>query len=105
MPTIPRLKDTKHVDRQKPIIQSSNYYNKKGWKLLRNSYIRLHPLCERCLESGITTAAEEVHHKIPFMTGMTEEQRIGLLLDPNNLMSVCRDCHLKIHFPQLIKNQ
>lgn len=96
MPTIPKLKDIKR-EYTKQHERSIDYYNTKGWKVLRSSYIREHPLCERCLEKGIIKAADEIHHKIPFMTGMSIDQRLSLLLDRSNLMSVCRDCHIEVH--------
>ena len=77
--------------------ESSKYYNSKWWKRLRHSYITNHPLCEECAKEGRSTPAEEVHHVIPFLTGNTDEERWDLLLDPDNLESLCLDCHQKIH--------
>lgn len=75
----------------------SKYYGDKRWKKLRNWYITNHPLCESCLFNGRSVPAEHVHHKIPFATGETMEDRFRLLLDPSNLESVCQECHQKIH--------
>ena len=77
--------------------RSAEYYNTKYWKALRNSYIRQHPLCERCLSLGKVTPAEHVHHIIPFLTGTTKQERFKLLLDNTNLMSLCVPCHKWIH--------
>lgn len=77
--------------------QSSKYYNTKQWHILRNDYIRHNPLCERCLSCDRVTAAEHVHHITPFLTGDDERERMKLLLDRNNLMSVCQKCHRIIH--------
>jgi len=76
---------------------SGTYYNTKQWKNLRNYYIRRHPLCEVCLEHDIITPANEVHHKVPFMSGTTDEDKYSLLVDEDNLLSVCYSCHDKIH--------
>lgn len=95
MPTI-----NKKTNKQKTIEmpnESARYYNSKWWKTLRNGYIRNNPLCYMCAINGRSTAAEEVHHKTPFMTGKTEEERWNLLLDPDNLISLCKDCHREIH--------
>jgi len=99
MPTITRLKDLKQKSIQpyKRFNQSAKYYNSKGWHLLRNSYIRSHPLCEVCLSKGITKPAEHVHHKIEFLNGNTNEERWSLLLNEGNLMSVCSECHRQLH--------
>ena len=95
MPEIIRLKDLRKHTPKTNI--SAKYYNSKSWKTLRNSYIRSHPLCERCLENGITKPAEHIHHVTPFLRGLTDESRWTLLLDQDNLMALCRDCHSKVH--------
>lgn len=77
--------------------RSAKYYNDRRWGLLRNWYIRNNPLCEECLLKGISRAAEHVHHKKEFLKGKTEEERYELLLDPDNLESVCKECHQEIH--------
>lgn len=96
MPTINR-KTNKIENVEWGSNQSAPFYNSKGWKVLRNNYIRLHPLCEECLYKGISTPAEQVHHKKEFLSGKTDDERWSLLLNPNNLMSVCRKCHSEIH--------
>ena len=73
------------------------YYNNSAWKRLRNWYIQSHPLCERCLFNGKSVPSEEVHHKVEFSKGETMEDKFALLLDPQNLMAVCRKCHMEIH--------
>ena len=95
MPVIPRLKDIKKKHNNPK--QSAKYYNSKAWKTLRNLYIREHPLCEMCLNEGKTTPAEEIHHIVPFLTGLTAQQRWALLSDKNNLMSLCSKHHKEIH--------
>lgn len=61
----------------------------RSWKRIRDRYAAAHPLCERCLEEGRMTAVDEVHHIIPVNQGGTHS--------PDNLMSLCRSCHNKIH--------
>lgn len=107
MPTIKRLKDIRaehqlQYKRKKknPIIKfdiSQKIYNSKTWKQLRNSYFANHPLCQRCLEKGIVKPADDIHHTIPFLTGKTSDEIYELAYDYNNLMSVCKQCHLEIH--------
>lgn len=67
------------------------------WTILRNSYLMEHPLCERCLLDGKIVAAEEVHHIKPILEGKDELEQKELMLNSNNLMSLCKDCHHKIH--------
>lgn len=61
----------------------------RAWKRIRDRYISGHPLCEDCLSRGIYRPAEEVHHKLPLADGGTHEK--------NNLVSLCRSCHMKAH--------
>ena len=64
-----------------------------SWKRVRDRYVRKHPLCERCLSEGRYVAAEEVHHIVPVSKGGTNAEE--------NLMSLCRSCHQKIHHNEL----
>lgn len=61
----------------------------RAWKHTRDNYAAEHPFCEKCFEQGILVPVEEVHHKVPVSQGGTHEK--------NNLMSLCRSCHNKIH--------
>lgn len=73
-------------------------YNNTEWRKLRNSYIKIHPLCEECLDKGKITPAEDVHHiKSPFSNNTIN---YNLLLDSDNLKSVCKECHAEIHNKQ-----
>lgn len=67
---------------------SSERYG-SNWKKIRNRYIALHPLCEKCFASGKCKTAVLVHHKVPVADGGTS--------DESNLMSLCSSCHEKIH--------
>ena len=74
-------------------------YNNKKWKKLRLGYLISHPLCEKCLEQNKVTPATDVHHiNSPFDDGLTEEERIGRLMDVNNLMALCKECHGRLHY-------
>lgn len=73
-------------------------YNNTAWRKLRDLYMHEHPICEECLKKGKITAAEDVHHKrSPFRKG---EINYGLLMDYDNLMAVCKECHGEIHAAQ-----
>lgn len=82
----------KLVDRQYNRYTRTDEVKKKygrKWKRIRDRYAREHPLCEKCLEDGKVTLVEEVHHIIPVSQGGTH--------DRDNLMSLCRSCHTKVH--------
>lgn len=77
-------------------------YNKAAWKKLRQAYLMQHPLCEMCLEdSKVITSSSDVHHiQSPFDEGLTDVERIGLLLDASNLMALCKYHHGLLHQQQ-----
>lgn len=54
-----------------------------------HSYAAAHPLCEMCLENGVYTPNEQIHHVKPLSQGGTH--------DRENLMALCKSCHAKIH--------
>lgn len=76
-------------------------YQDKRWKTLRSIKIQDQPLCEMCLKEGKIVPAHDVHHIKSFCArNITEEEKIRRAFDYDNLMSLCVDCHLKIHNPQ-----
>jgi 5-methylcytosine-specific restriction protein A len=71
--------------RQKQARTAPNDYGPE-WNKIRNEFIRYYPHCARC-----GAKAEIVHHKVA-----REQGGDGW----NNLMSLCRRCHSKIHADQ-----
>ena len=63
------------------------------WQRARLMYLRQHPLCQRCYESGQVMPAVLVHH-------IQSLSRGGKRLDFSNLMSLCIPCHDAIHREQ-----
>jgi len=82
---------------QQPVSISQKIYNSKLWKKLRNAYIAEFPLCEECMKHGRVTPATEVHHKVEFLKGTTQVEIESLAYDWNNLMALCKECHLEKH--------
>lgn len=74
---------------------AKEFYAGKTWRIKSKTYRKLHPLCERCLKRGIYKRAECVHHKIHIDENNYMDQQI--LLNDNNLESLCGDCHAKEH--------
>ena len=58
----------------------------KRWQGLRRWYLSAHPHCAKCCN-----AADEVHHIQPRST------HPELTYDIQNLLPLCRQCHLKEH--------
>lgn len=101
MPTLNTPKKTKKENNNQPTDMRrlrQKAYQSKEWRALRDTYIRMHPLCEECMKKNMVTPAQDVHHiKSPFTKGNIN---YTLLLDMNNLMSVCKTCHAEIHNKQ-----
>ena len=74
-----------------------NIYNTDRWRKLRNSYLAEHPLCEECLKNGKSVLAEHIHHINEITNGKTDEEMLELGFNPNNLESLCHDCHKQLH--------
>lgn len=98
MPTINRGKKVNNYvkhDKAKDIYKY--VYNTTRWKKLREAYLMQHPLCEMCEKDGKVNEATEVHHITPISNANTELEMKELGYNPNNLMSLCEDCHHKLH--------
>lgn len=101
MPTInkfpprpkPERKDTDMRELRKKAYQNT------AWRKMRDTYMKEHPICQRCLdEKGKITPATDIHHKVsPFKNGAVNW---ALLLDYDNLMAVCKECHGQLHAAQ-----
>ena len=57
------------------------------WEKARAAFLAEHPLCRRCGDAGVTTAATVVDHVTPH-AGDT-----GLFWDRSNWQPLCRRCH------------
>jgi len=71
--------------------EHDNNYKGRNWKVIRKRKILDDPLCEVCLKNNEVKKATIVHH---IKDGQLFKE---LFFDYDNLMSVCRSCHNKIH--------
>lgn len=71
-------------------------YCTEKWKRIRIGCLLEHPLCELCEARGITTLAEDVHHRSSFQL-YDGAMKLYKAYDSNNLMSLCKACHAWIH--------
>ena len=98
-PGCPRLTERQYCEEHDKImrrrydqyVRSPDVHRRYGraWQRARDRYAREHPFCERCFAEGRMTPMDEVHHITPVSCGGTHDQ--------DNLMSLCRSCHNKIH--------
>lgn len=70
---------------------SKSFYNSKQWKEVREYCImRDHHACVYCGKP-----VDEVHHKIVLTPSNIND--INITLNPDNLVCLCHDCHMKEH--------
>ena len=83
---------------QQQAKDKATIYDSREWKELRAAKLRsTNGLCEECMKQGIVTSARCVHHVVPIETARTKEEMRRLAFDWNNLMSLCKSCHARIH--------
>lgn len=99
MPTITKPKKTNRAQEDNIARKERiKVYNSVRWRRLREIKLATDPLCEVCLEQrGRTVAAEDVHHRVSFMSTTDPDMRRHLAYDYSNLQSLCKQCHQKIH--------
>lgn len=97
MPTINKPKRTppkrgNHYDSDRRKI-----YNSERWQRLRAWKFTNDPLCELCIKEQRATPTEDIHHITSFMSTEDPIQRVFLAYDYDNLMSLCKPCHQRMH--------
>jgi 5-methylcytosine-specific restriction protein A len=71
--------------------------NSARWRTLRARVLAAHPMCQRCAEDDIYTAAVEVHHITPVESVAGYHNKERLMFNPNNLRALCHNCHVLTH--------
>lgn len=72
-------------------IRYARFYASTQWRKARRSKLAQQPLCEECLRQGYVRQATIVHHKKELKDDWDKR------LDPDNLESICQECHNKKH--------
>jgi 5-methylcytosine-specific restriction protein A len=75
----------------------SRFYQSRAWNDLRMTQLMTQPLCERCLQHDKVTPATQCHHRCVFGDAPTEELQWYWFLKPDNIVSLCNNCHTHIH--------
>lgn len=70
-----------------PQRNNNEFYWSKGWRKLREYYIRRNPLCLHCKQKGIYSPAVIVDHIVEI------DDDYSRRLDKTNLQSLCLACH------------
>lgn len=76
-------------------------YNRSLWRRLRLRKVRESPLCEVCRMEGRIKAGSDVHHLRTFTAAETAAERDALAFDFGNLLTVCDECHQRLHHGDL----
>ena len=66
------------------------------WTKLRRWKLRQNPFCEECEKRECYVPATQVHHIVP-IEGHVPAEMERLAYDKSNLMSLCAECHQRIH--------
>lgn len=61
------------------------------WEQYRKGFLMRHPLCVRCTQLGVVTAATVVDHIIPHQGDIEGPQ--SLFWKQDNHQSLCKPCH------------
>ena len=96
MPTINKPKKKPQKNNGQYDAERRKIYNSERWRKLRAWKFACNPLCELCQQED-RTVPEDVHHTVSFMSTDDPVQRVALAYDFNNLMSLCKQCHQRIH--------
>lgn len=78
---------------------AEQFYKSDAWQKCRESYMKkVGGLCEICLQQGIITPAEIVHHKIRLGPSNIDNPAVTMNFD--NLQALCRKHHGEVHSPR-----
>ena len=72
---------------------AKKFYKSKRWQIARDYALRRDNFM--CQSPGCYKPAEEVHHIIHLTQQNIDDPEIAT--NPDNLVSLCRDCHFKEH--------
>ena len=100
MATITRLRDIRKPKTYNPLNRLIKYYNSSIWKNLSYNHRIEQPLDELLLLEDIISPTEDVHHIVPFSSGINELEKWWLLQCPDNIISVSKKTHVNIHYHQ-----
>jgi len=81
----------KEYNRYKRDPKSNKRYG-RHWREIRAAYLAAHPLCVMCRYAGRLKPADTVHHITPLAVGGNNYW--------HNLMSLCGECHSRLHAEQ-----
>lgn len=103
MPTIELIPKRKKSARERgytpteKATMASSLYNTEMWRRLRKSCLMETPECVMCTLFDRVKLADCVHHIDEISKADNPLEAKDRAFDSNNLMSLCSDCHNRIH--------
>ena len=85
-----KARDAEYDERRKrdpALAEARRIRSSTRWRKVRALKLARDPLCEDCLEHGVTEAATQVHH----VEGLVKRADLAFVLE--NLASLCATCH------------
>jgi len=82
-----KLSNSRQIDQRRGTANERGYTYL--WQRIRCGHLIENSLCVICRSHGIIRRAEHVHHIRPIVDGGGHE--------PQNLMSLCLECHSRLH--------
>lgn len=76
--------------RKNKLTTKQNGYG-SDWKLMSERFRAQNPLCHDCLKEERVAPSTECHHIVKISDDRFRR------LDPNNIVALCRKCHMKRH--------
>ena len=109
MPTIPKLSQTKKKyfkskarEPKRDILNNAQqkYFNTRKYREFHRVCLMRQPICELSLLSDPPKVVEatHTHHLIKWFDQTTEEMRLRLLYDPDNILCLDEHVHQWIHY-------
>jgi 5-methylcytosine-specific restriction endonuclease McrA len=78
---------------------AERFYKSRKWQKVRQYvWTRDKGLCQNCLKNGLIKGGDTVHHIIEINPENITNEEISL--NPDNLVTLCRDCHAAMHRKQ-----
>lgn len=87
-----KLPNSKWKNKRYDYLRSKTY-NTSRWRRLSKAKKTESPLCEKCKRAFV----QQVHHITPWLRGATDDEKLELFFDYDNLMSLCKKCHDEMH--------
>lgn len=95
-----KLAELRSLKSNDPQERKKIYYDDPRWKKMSSELRKEKPGCTLCGKPS-----KDVHHLLKFADQFEEDNKYHLLLDKENCICLCKECHNAIHAGKLNPNQ